>query len=221
MNNYKFSLKPILAVASIFCLIVFCYLSVLGENDKAKGVTKSFMNNIKNHNYSILNKSYSKAAEERFGSLKESMKFHFILELALLQHFGLTNESDYSIDITRENLWFPILNNTDLKLSVRLSPNNSETFLPNFNKANPLQNLFTATREDGHWKIQAVNVKESILNNTFNETQSKIQVDKYVEISANGFVLKQTEIDLDKIDALEKKVIIHNLRTAIETLEYN
>ncbi len=213
------NIKIIVGIACCCLLALFFYLSVLGENEKAIRVVKSFMTEIKDKNYSSIEQSYSKSSSRRFKSLNESMSFHFMLELALLQHFDLIDDQNYKVKVKRESFWFPLLSKNELHLGISLLSIDNTSIFPSFKKKKLLERFITATREDGVWKLKTININKSKLNNSFKEMQSTINLDKYVQIDQDGFVLNQTIVNNRKISAINRRIIIHSLETAIETLK--
>ncbi len=218
MNKPAFSLKVVL-VSACFCLLAFLFfMSVLGENDNTKKVVDVFITHVKNKEYRRAEKSYSTEEKDKFKSLKESMEFHFLLEFSLLKYFGLTDSEDYKVEVKRNNFWLPFVSDNVLQLNFRLVSKDSKQILPNLNKKEYLKNFVTVTRENNNWKIKKFNIENTGLKDIFSQMSLDIQVDKYVQITENGFVINQAEIITDNISSLERKVIIHNLVTALETL---
>jgi hypothetical protein len=223
----KISFSKIIIIASaLICIILFLfYVSVLGVNNNAPDDVKDFIQNISSSNYSAALQSYSEQAKKNHKSLNETMKFHFILELAMLEYFDLMDNPNYSIEIERENTWIPFLTSNELKVSVKFVPKEKTTLglsFPNFfkkNKQKSLKKFITVVRENDKWKINKINIEGSEIESIFKRLQSIVIADKYLSITPKGFVLKEADIDPTKVSSLEKKILVHNLQTAIEIIE--
>ena len=87
------------------------------------------------------------------------------------------------------------------------------------NKQKSLKKFITVVRENDKWKINKINIEGSEIESIFKRLQSIVIADKYLSITPKGFVLKEADIDLTKVSSLEKKVLVHNLQTAIEIIE--
>ncbi|WP_136805732.1 hypothetical protein [Desulfosediminicola flagellatus] len=218
MTASKFSFNKIISTVGFFMLILLLYVSVLGENDKSKSVVDNLITNIKENNYALAERTYATDSSRKFTTLDESMKFHFILELSLLQHFGLTDSNDYQVKITRDNMWLPFLGSDRIDLSVALVSNDANFPLPTFKSPEPLAAFVSVKRENGMWKIADLNIENSEIKDVFNTIQSTLLIDKYIQLSNNKIVINQAQIDTDTITPLERKLIIHSLETALETL---
>jgi len=212
----------ILIAGACFCLVlIVLYLSALGINNRVHNNVRNFIQNISAKNYSEVLHLYSDEAITAHDSLDESMKFHFILELAMLEYFGLMESPDYSIHVKRENMWIPFTDSEELTVSVNLVPKEEAPLLPTFDKKDeqkPLDEFITLVREGGMWKIKKINIEGSAIESIFRKLQSDIVLDKYVRITPKGFILREAKFDLEKISPLEKKIIVHNLQTALETI---
>lgn len=221
MLNGKVSIKSFISAVGACVFLLLVYVSVLGVNDSVKGVAKTFLSNIADKEYSRAVKLYSDESKNKFKTLDDSMTFHFRLELALLEYFGLMDDDGYKIDIKRENMWIPFFKSDELNVSVTLSSKEDSSFMPGFlqkEQKKPLKNFITFIREDERWKIKQVNIQGSEIEKAFDEMKSKVEMNKYVKITPDGFVLNRAEIELAKISPIEQRVIVHNLQTALETI---
>lgn len=219
MSKGSWSVKiRIIAILLLFCLFgIFFFLSVLGENDKAKVVVENFFEQTRDKNYLDAEKFYSKTSTQRFGSFDDSMKFHFILELALLRHFELIGEQEYKVKVERENFWLPIFGSDEISLGVELFPKSKVPFFSLEGKG-ILHNFITVIRENGAWKIKSINTGSSVIKSSLENIREEIDLNKYVELYDKGFLLKRINVNTNKLGELEKKIIIHSLETAIEKL---
>ena len=222
----KFGISKIIIIASVcICIIlIIVYISLLGVNNRVHDDAKDFIQNISSSKYSAALQSYSEQAKKNHKSFNETMKFHFILELAMLEYFDLMENPNYSIEIERENMWIPFLTSNELKVSVKLVPREKTTGFLSFlsfsqkNKQKSLKEFITVVREGEKWKIDKINIEGSDIKSIFKRIQSNVVVDKYLSITPKGFVIKATEFDLENASSLEKKVLVHDLQTAIEII---
>ncbi len=222
MLKFKLSTKIFIVVA-FFCFILFLvFVSVLGINNNAKGDVKQFIQNISSKNYNAVLQFYTDKEKEKQKSFYENMKFHFALELALLEYFGLMENPKYSITIERENMWVPFLTPNELTVSVSLTPQKETSMISSFfstAKQKPLRKFITLVRENEKWKISKINIQGSELESIFARIQPNVTVGKYVSLTPKGFVLKEANLDLEKISPLERKILARDLQTAMEMLD--
>lgn len=221
MRKIKLSTKLLIAGVSVCFILFLVFVSVLGVNNNVNGDVKNFIQNMSSKNYAAVSQSYSDKEQQKQKSLDETIKFHFALELAMLEYFGLMENSNYSIKVERENLWIPLLTPNELKVSVNLTPQKKSTLAQSlFSTAEqkPLKEFILLVRENEKWKISKINIEGSGLEDAFQRILPNIKVGKYVNITPKGFVLKQTEFEIEKISPLERKLLVHDLQTALEML---
>lgn len=221
MAKVKFS---VVTIISLIALIVFCilfYVSVIGENNKANLAAKMLIEDIKNGNYSRLSKTYKSDINQNFSNLDDLIKYHFVLELTLLNHFKLQGKDDYDIKIERDNMWIPFTNNDDLGLSITLKDKIETTNIKGFfekNEIEPLRNILVFTRVAGNWKLKDIEINSSPIYTDFTNFNENVELNKYVATSSDGFHLKDTAINTKKISLIEKRILRLNLKKALEIL---
>jgi len=224
MLKPKFSIKAIVSIIGVFAIALLVFLSVLGVNNSVYNNMRSYFSIISSNNYAKALEFYSQNSLISGKEFNDSMKFHFTLELALLEYFDLLNSQSYKVEIDRENMWYPLFTPNELKVSVSFQKQDNSSYLASFfssKKHKKLNSFLTVVREDGKWKIKTVNITGSDLEDIYNKIQNSFEADKYVKITQKGFTLNKSEINLQQITPIEKRVLIHNLKTALETIENN
>lgn len=222
MLKFKLSTKIFMVIAFFSFILFLVFVSVLGINNNAQSDVKQFIQNMSSKNYTAALQFYTEKEKARQKSFYETMKFHFTLELAMLEYFDLMENPKYSIKIERENMWIPLLTPNELKVSVTLTPQKDTNMLSGlFSKAKqkPLKKFITLVRENEKWKISHIHIEDSELESIFKRIQPNVSVGKYVSLTPKGFVLKETNLDLEKISPLERKILVRDLQTAMELLD--
>lgn len=224
MLKFKLSTKIFIVIAFLCFILFLVFVSVLGINNNAQTDVKQFIQNMSSKNYSAVLQFYTEKEKARQTSFYETMKFHFALELSMLEHFGLMETPKYSIKIERENLWIPLFTPNELKVNVTLMPQKDTDILSGFfgkAKQKPLKEFITLVRENEKWRISKIHIEGSGLENIFKSMQSNVTAGKYVSLTPKGFVLKETNLDLEKMSPLERKILVRDLQTALELLNKN
>lgn len=222
MLKVKPSIVFIFAVVSLILFSGVFYISVLGENNRAILKAQQFFEDIKGNNYSKIQLSYQDKFNKDQENLDELMKYHFALELSMLDYFNLLDIEDYIIKIDRENLWIPYLKTNDLRLSVSFLENKeSSSFSDLFKKSKlmPLKNILVYSRDSGDWKLKEIDIESSPIQNTFTKLLKSIDLDKYISTSEAGFDINRTQINTGQLSLFEKRVLILNLEKALEILK--
>lgn len=222
MLKVKPSIVLIFTVVSLILFSGVFYISVLGENNRAILKAQQFFEDIKGNNYSKIQLSYQDKFNKDQENLDELMKYHFALELSMLDYFNLLDIEDYIIKIDRENLWIPYLKTNDLRLSVSFLENKeSSSFSDLFKKSKlmPLKNILVYSRDSGDWKLKEIEIESSPIQNTFTKLLKSIDLDKYISTSETGFDINRTQINTSQLSLFEKRVLILNLEKALEILK--
>lgn len=222
MLNLKLSTK-IIIVAAFICFVLFLvFVSVLGINNNAQSDVKRFLQQISSRNYAGVLEFYSEKARAQQSSFQEAMKFHFALELALLEHFNLMDTQRYSIKIKRDSMWLPVLTANELGISVKLTPQkDTNPILEYLSKPGPdaLNGFVTMTRENGKWKISSINIKGSKLENIFNKILPRVAAGKYISATPEEITLRPAFLKVKELDPLERKILARDLQTALEIID--
>ena len=222
MLNLKLSTKIIIAAAFLCFILFLVFVSVLGINNNAQSDVKHFFQQVSSRDYAGALKLYSEKARTKQASFQETIRFHFTLELALLEHFGLMDNPRYSIKIKRDNMWLPFLTPNELKVSVNFTPQQDTNLIAEYlSKAGPdaLNGFITMRRENEKWKISQINIEGSKLENVFKRIYPQVTAGKYVSVTPENIELKAAHLELKKLDPLERKILTRDLQTALEVLD--
>jgi hypothetical protein len=209
---------------SLFVLIIIggiLYTSLLGENNKAVSQANYFLTDIKNKQYTKAIEYYTvETRKELFKSNEDAINFHFLFELALLNHFNLLKSENYSFKLYRKNLWIPFTTNETININVIYSDidNNHKTIFPS-SKANQVKDLITMQRVNGLWKISKINIDHESISGIFSKLQSVTELDKYATVIKDGFLIKGISVKTDEISELKKRIMKFNFQKIIELLD--
>lgn len=222
MPNFKLSTKVIIVVAFICFVLFLVFVSLLGVNNNAQSDVKRFLQQISSRDYAGVLEFYSEKAKAEQTSFQEAMKFHFALELALLEHFDLMDTHRYSIKIRRDNMWLPVLTTNELGISVKLAPQRDTNPILEYLSSpgpNTLIDFITMTRENGKWKISSINIKGSKLEDIFNDILPRVATGKYVNVTPEKITLRPVFLKVKELDPLERKILARDLQTALEIID--
>ena len=214
MNFPSISLKHVLVSFGCLFVAAVIFVSILGENNNGVNATRIFLTAVKDRDHNEMQRSYSRTAKS-FTSQEESTRYHFMVELAMLDHFELLDADDYRMDIDAESLWFPFISDRHLQMNVRFTPMDGGSLLHSSNQLPYIERAVTAVREDGRWKIEGFNLKDSDLKRYYQETVAKVEYHKFIAMANDVITLNTQAIDLKQMSGLDRKVFIHSLENAI------
>jgi hypothetical protein len=209
---------------SLFALIIIggiLYASLLGENDRAVSTASNFLTDIKDKKYTQAIEYYTvETRKELFKSNEDAINFHFLIELALLNHFNLLKSEDYSFKMYRNNLWIPFTTNKTININVICfgTDNNQKTIFQ-INKADQVKNIITMQRVNGSWGISKINVDHESISGVFSKLKSESVLDKYATVTKDGFLIKELSVNTDELSDLEKRIMKFNFQKIIELLD--
>jgi len=222
MAKLKPTLLSIIITISIIVIGGIFYISVHGENNQAIMGAERFFEDIKNSNYSKLQLPQQNSQKNNNSGIENSIKYYFALEFSLLEHFNLLEKEDYKVKIKRDNLWVPFLNEKDLRLNViLLEKKKSPSFTDLFKKSDikPLNSLLIYTRNSGRWVLKKVNFENTPIHNSFTKLLSEADLNKYISTSESGFNINNIKVNTSELSEFEKRVLILNLKKALELLK--
>jgi archaellum component FlaF (FlaF/FlaG flagellin family) len=208
----------------LFALIIIggiLYASLLGENNEAVSTASNFLTDIKNKKYTQAIEYYAvETRKELFKSNEDAINFHFLIELALLNHFNLLKSENYSFKMYRNNLWIPFTKNKTINLHViYYSTDNNQKTIFQSNKADQVNNIITMQRVNGSWGISKINVDHESISGIFSKLQSESELDKYATVTKDGFLIKGISVNTDEMSDLEKRIMKFNFQKIIELLD--
>lgn len=214
----------IVLAISLFALVIIggiLYASLLGENNEAVSTASNFLTDIKNKKYTQAIEYYAvETRKELFKSNEDAINFHFLIELALLNHFNLLKSENYSFKMYRNNLWIPFTKNKTINLHViYYSTDNNQKTIFQSNKADQVNNIITMQRVNGSWGISKINVDHESISGIFSKLQSESELDKYATVTKDGFLIKGISVNTDEMSDLEKRIMKFNFQKIIELLD--
>jgi hypothetical protein len=209
---------------SLFALIIIggiFYASLLGENNEAVSIASNFLTDIKNKKYTHAIEYYTvETKKELFQSNEDAINFHFLIELALLNHFQLLKSENYSFKMYRNNLWIPFTTNETININAIYSDiDNNHKPIFHSNKADQVKNIITMQRVNGSWGISKINVDHESISGIFSKLQSESELDKYATVTKGGFLIKGISVNTDEMSDLEKRIMKFNFQKIIELLD--
>lgn len=221
MSSPLSSFKTIIIIAVLLFVAFLVYMSILGVNNSAHTNLKEFIEYVSERNYTKIKESYTKDSAVQNQSFEEVMQFHFILELALLNHFSLLEDEGYRIEVTRNNMWLPLITPNTLDVSLKLAPVRKATLIPQLFEGDmePIDALFSVEREDEKWKITEIHIDDSSLAEDFKTIQATIDIAEFIQVTPAGLQLQQAKIELEQLSPLEKRVLVYSLKTALEKID--
>jgi len=107
----------------------------------------------------------------------------FLLELSLLEYYGLTGEPDYKIQLKRSNFWIPFLQDPTINVQISLSRPSSVS--KNAKWPEPIKGLFTVKRQSGTWRITSINLKNSPLFQRYKSLKPGTDINSFVSQIGN------------------------------------
>ncbi|MBE3933146.1 hypothetical protein HJ148_23555 [Vibrio parahaemolyticus] len=111
-----------LAVVVSFFVIV----SVAGENSRADEIVGELFIKLKNEDFSSECIKVVAGSNQNFDSHCDQDMFVFTV--SLLKRFDLLDGSNFSINLKKENYWFPFINNQGIRVSLNLSQTQKSSF---------------------------------------------------------------------------------------------
>ncbi len=200
--------KPIVIVIGIFSIgfiFALAFVSLLGELNKVNESVENFFSAIREQKY------YSKdpnmiavASIDVFDTTGDFSQNCFLLELSLLEYYGLTNQPDYKIRFKRGNFWIPFLQKPSVNVHVSCSRPSK-----GFDKATwpePINNLFTVTRQKGTWRITSINLKSSPLFEKYQSLKPGTDTGDYMTKKGNDITFN-LKFNIENLTIVEKRKI--------------
>jgi len=204
--SQKLRFTMILVILAFISFVV--YVSLLGENHRINALMDNYFTALKAHDYA--------AAAKCFGKAKPSAETHFLLELALLERYGLEG-GDYSVKIERDRFWLPYCGSDSVRVSLRLEKKASRLELLKPGHQDYVGHLFTVRRVGGDWIIDRLVPGE--LAPFMQAAAAALKNRRLVENNPQGFRLTAQTIEPAGLSQLEKRVLIYQLNEAARRLQ--
>jgi len=202
----------------IFAIIVvglLAYISLLGENQQINRLIVTYFDKLKDGMYLEAGESFSSNFQDgKLPSDEQRMNLNFLLELSLLMHYNLIDSSDYKVELKRSNFWVPYASEDMVRVSVLLKRKEvRRTLLARSDDqgGNLIHNLIVMVREKRTWKIKEFAIADSSLAGTYNDLRRNLDLNKYVQMTSDGFRFKNAEINFKTITPTDKRLLNFSL----------
>jgi hypothetical protein len=206
--------KILKAIAVSFCVlfvVILTFVSVLGENAQVDDIVIEFFDHVKEGDSSEACGQYtldSKCSIESGDS--NDVVNPFALNLVLMNHYRIT-DNDYKVEVSRDNMWLPLIDKPSVTVSVRFVPNN--TLIKNISNPAPdyIEGLLTVQRADGRWRISGFNIKNSKISDDYDSVVSIINAKRFFTSDQDTILLEELLIETKDISKNEVMIIINML----------
>jgi hypothetical protein len=215
MQKLNLRISISLAIVAVFVIGVLTYVSILGENDKIGRVIGEYFNNVKGGNYLEACDNFSVSVRANQGADDERCEtFNFILELALLTHYNMIDQYDYAVELQRSRLWTPFFGGNAVGVSIALKKKDrgkGSAATEETRQNSPLHDFITVVREGGSWKIRELNITGSAIAEVYNEVRSHVDLNRYIQRTADGFHIKKADINLSTLSPIDRRILRFSL----------
>ncbi|MCJ7545677.1 MAG: hypothetical protein MUP30_02440 [Deltaproteobacteria bacterium] len=215
MKKPRINLRLSFIIFAIIVVGLLAYISLLGENQQINRLIVTYFDKLKDGMYLEAGESFSSNFQDgKLSSDEQRMNLNFLLELSLLMHYNLIDSSDYKVELKRSNFWVPYVSEDMVRVSVLLKRKEvRRTLLARSNDqgGNLIHNLMVMVREKRTWKIKEFAIADSSLAGTYNDLRRNLDLNKYVQMTSDGFRFKNAEISFKTITPLDKRLLNFSL----------
>ena len=215
MKKPRINLRLSFIIFAIIVVGLLAYISLLGENQQINRLIVTYFDKLKDGMYLEAGESFSSNFQDgKLSSDEQRMNLNFLLELSLLMHYNLIDSSDYKVELKRSNFWVPYVSEDMVRVSVLLKRKEvRRTLLARSNDqgGNLIHNLMVMVREKRTWKIKEFAIADSSLAGTYNDLRRNLDLNKYVQMTSDGFRFKNAEINFKTITPLDKRLLNFSL----------
>ncbi|WP_367834562.1 hypothetical protein, partial [Vibrio cidicii] len=216
-------MSKVFGVISLAVVVSFFFIvSVAGENSRADEIIGELLIKLKNEDFSSECIKVVAGSNQNFDSHCDQDMFVFTV--SLLKRFDLLDGSNFSINLKKENYWFPFTNNQGIKVSLNLSQTEKSSFLKLSNDLDYVTDLFVVKRTGFKWQIDSITINEPELAKIFSDTKKQIDFQKYLVQLDSGYQLNEMVIhqgEFADIDRLLLKFSVEKLLKYFESQEPN
>lgn len=198
-----------LMAAAFLALII--YVAVLGENHRVDDLVEDFFKDLKEGNYNRICQLVQEKGTES-GTCADRL---FLMETALLDHFGLIEQKNYSVVIFRDHFWIPFANSNRISLSISLTTkkkNMFEQWKSRYEVKDRIDGFMTVERKSGQWKITSVSENTPELLKITNDYTKRIDMDRYILKTEKGFSFQPGEIDFKNLSPADRRLFEYSLK---------
>jgi hypothetical protein len=215
MKKPRINLRLSFIIFAIIIVGILAYISLLGENQQINRLIVTYFDKLKDGMYLEAGESFSSNFQDgKLSSDERRMNLNFLLELSLLTHYNLIDSSDYKVELKRSNFWVPYVSEDVVRVSVLLKKKDTRRIFlaPSSDQGgNLIENLIVMKREKNTWKIKEFAIAGSSLAGTYNDLRRNLDLNKYVQMTSDGFRFKNAEINFKTITPIDKRLLNFSL----------
>ncbi|MBE4609655.1 hypothetical protein [Vibrio navarrensis] len=216
-------MNKVFGVISLALVVSFFFLvSVAGENSRADEIIGELFIKLKNEDFSSECIKVVVGNAPNFDS--QCDQDMFVFTVSLLKRFDLRDGGNFSINLKKENYWFPFTNNQGIRVSLNLSQTEKSSFFKLSNDLDYVKNLFVIKRTGFKWQIDSITINDPDLVKIFNDTKKQINFKKYLVQLDSGYQLNEIIIhggEFTDIDRLLLKFSVEKLLKYFESQKPN
>lgn len=211
MTQLSTFIRFVLGGLALAFLALIVFVSVLGENHRVDFLVEGFFKDLGEGNYSRIcpfvrtDASDDSACADRL----------FLLETALLSHFNLLDQKDYSLVIFRDRFWVPFASPDHVDVDVALTEKKSNMFerwMARFEVKERVDGFMTLERHNGQWKIASVRFNTPPLAQIMDDYANRLDLNRYIVKTANGYAFQPGEIDFSKLSPADRRLFEYSLK---------
>jgi hypothetical protein len=215
MKKPRINLRLSFIIFAIIVVGILAYISLLGENQQINRLIGTYFDKLKDGMYLEAGESFASNFQDgKLSSDEQRMNLNFLLELSLLTHYNLIDSSDYKVELKRSNFWVPYVSEDMVRVSVLLKKKDTRRIFlaPSSDQGgNLIHNLIVMEREKRTWKIKEFAIADSSLAGTYNDLRRNLDLNKYVQMTSDGFRFKNAEINFKTITPIDKRLLNFSL----------
>ena len=211
MTQLSTFIRFVLGGLALAFLALIVFVSVLGENHRVDFLVEGFFKDLGEGNYSRIcpfvqtDIAGDSACSDRL----------FLLETALLSHFNLLDQKDYSLVIFRDHFWVPFASPDRMDVAVALTEKKSNMFerwMSRFEVKKRVDGFMTLERHNGQWQIASVRLDTPFLAQIMKDYANRLDLNRYIVKTANGYAFQPGEIDFSKLSPADRRLFEYSLK---------
>jgi hypothetical protein len=215
MKKPRINLRLSFIILGIIVVGILVYISLLGENQQINRIIGAYFDKLKEGMYLEACEGFASNFQEgKFTTDEQRMNFNFLLELSLLMHYNLIESSDYKVELERSNFWAPYISDDEVRVSILLKKKGTRRiFLASSSDQgrNLIHNLIVMKREKRTWKIKEFAIADSALVGVYNDLRRNFDLNKYVQVTSDGFRFNSADINFKNLTPLDKRLLNFSL----------
>jgi hypothetical protein len=215
MKKPRINLRLSFIIFAVIVVGLLAYISLLGENQQINRIIATYFDKLKDGMYLEAGESFSSSFQDgKLASDEQRMNLNFLLELSLLMHYNLIDSFDYKVELKRSNFWVPYVSEDVVRVSVLLKRKEVRRILlarSDDQGGDLIHNLIVMEREKRTWKIKEFAIADSSLAGTYNDLRLDLDLNKYVQMTSDGFRFKNAEINFKTITPTDKRLLNFSL----------